>query len=383
MPILSQLHKEIQEKWNFEQVMPIQKEVIPLMLEGKDIVAISPTGTGKTLAYVLPLLQMTDGQKKATQALILSPSQELAMQITEVIRDWGKGLPITVLPLIGGANIARQIERLKKKPTIIVGTPGRVLELIQKGKVKPHELRHIVLDEGDRLLNRENRGLIKEILGAAKPDTQLVLVSATIHEEIETVAERIMKDPVRIAIERDDLPYEGKVVHSFIKVESRKKNDLLRRISHLPGVKALAFVNRMDQAFFKEMKFMQKNSKIRALHSEKGKEDRKRALESLKKGEITVLIATDVAARGLDIKGLTHVIHVDVPLTEEQYLHRSGRTGRAGADGEILSFVTHTEMNLYKQLMKKINIKPTEKVWSNGNLVENHINYRKEKNHGF
>lgn len=370
LTVIPLLHKELQGKWEFEKEFPIQQEVIPKMLNGKDIVAISPTGTGKTLAYVLPILHLTDGTKKATQALILAPSQELAMQIVGVIREWTSNLPTTVTSLIGGANIARQMEKLKKKPTIVVGTPGRVLELIQKNKLKMNEVRHIILDEGDRLLSREHRDGIKKIIGYAKQDVQLVLVSATLNEEIEIVADRIMKEPVRIFIKQEQIPQQGHVIHTFIRVEARRKIDLLRKISNLQGVKALAFVNRLDQAFLKEMKLQKKSDKIQALHSEKRKDERKRVLDSFRKGETSVLIATDLAARGLDIPGITHVIHIDCPLSTEEYLHRSGRTGRAGADGVVLTMLAGQEEKMYKQIVKKLQIQPIEKVWKNGRLVE-------------
>ncbi|MFC4410159.1 DEAD/DEAH box helicase [Chungangia koreensis] len=370
MSFLQLLNESTKKKWTFESPMPIQEKMIPEMLEGKDIVAQSPTGTGKTLAYVLPLLQLVDGTRQQTQALIVTPSQELSMQIVEVVREWTEGTPITVAQLIGGANMQRQIEKLKKKPTIVVGTPGRLNELIKAKKLKMHDIRYLILDEGDQLLSREHRVVSKSFIDQANPEKQIVLVSATVTEEIELVADRMMDEPVHIKVEAQELPELGTVVHSFIKVDVRDKTELLRRISHIEGIRALAFVNHMDQLLMKETKLKFRDAQIVALHSEMKKEERKNALDSFRKGEVRVLLSTDVAARGLDIEGLTHVIHVDVPKKTEQYLHRSGRTGRAGADGEVLTLLTYNDEKDYKKLTKSLGEKPVQKIWHKGKIIE-------------
>jgi superfamily II DNA/RNA helicase len=370
MSFIENLKPELQNKWKFEFEMPVQTQLIPSMLEGKDIVAQSPTGSGKTLAFVLPILNQVDGSLQKTQALIVAPSQELSMQIVEVLREWTTDTDISVAQLIGGANMARQLEKLKKKPTIVVGTPGRLNELMKSKKLKLHEIRHIVLDEGDQLLAREHRGVVKSLIEGSNHDRQIVVVSATITEEIELVASRMMKDPVRIHITHEDLPAQGKVVHSFIKVEERDKTDLLRRLAYVDGLRGLAFVNNLDQLLMKETKLKFREAKIVALHSDMKKEERKQALSSFRKGEVSILIATDIAARGLDIEGLTHVIHVDVPHSIEPYLHRSGRTGRAGADGEVLSLLTYNDEKNYKKWTKELPSKPVQKVWDQGKLIE-------------
>ena len=370
MSFIENLKPELQNKWKFEYEMPVQSQLIPSMLEGKDVVAQSPTGSGKTLAFVLPILNQVDGSAQKTQALIVAPSQELSMQIVEVLREWTAGSDISVAQLIGGANMARQLEKLKKKPTIVVGTPGRLNELVKAKKLKLHEIRHIVLDEGDQLLAREHRGVVKALIDGSNHDRQIVVVSATITEEIELVASRMMKDPIRIQVSQEDLPAQGKVVHSFVKVEERDKTDLLRRLAHVNGMKGLAFVNNLDQLLMKESKLKFREAKIVALHSDMKKEERKQALSSFRKGEVSILIATDIAARGLDIEGLTHVIHVDVPHAIEPYLHRSGRTGRAGADGEVLSLLTYTDEKNYKKWTKELPSKPVQKVWDQGQLIE-------------
>ncbi|MEK4487175.1 DEAD/DEAH box helicase [Psychrobacillus sp. FSL H8-0484] len=372
MTFIQNLNETLQEKWaksNFAFEMPIQTKLIPHMLDGSDIVAESPTGTGKTLAYVLPLLQKVDPTKKQTQALVIVPSQELGMQIVEVFRDWVSGTDITVAQLIGGANINRQIDVLKKKPTIVVGTPGRLQELVKVKKIKMHEINIVVLDEGDQLLSREHRTTVKGLIDATV-ERQLVVLSATITEEIELVAERMMKNPVRIQVSAEEIPMKGKVIHSFVKTEPRDKTELLRRLSHLEGMKGLAFVNSLDQLLMKDSKLAYRNAPIVSLHSEMKKEERKQALDDFKNGKVSILIATDVAARGLDISGLTHVIHVDVPHSIEPYLHRSGRTGRAGKDGEVLTLLTYSDEKTYKKWTKELPSKPVQKVWYRGELIE-------------
>lgn len=371
MSVISLLNETLQNKWSFEKEMKIQTDMIPAMLEGKDIVAESPTGSGKTLAFMLPILNKVDANKKTTQALVVAPSQELAMQIVEVIRDWTAGTDITVQQLIGGANSARQIEKLKKKPTIVVGTPGRLNELIRQGKLKLKDVETVVLDECDQLLSRDYRVVVKSFIDDSAWGRQVVVVSATITEEIELVAERLMNEPVRIKIKPEDiLEVGGKVIHSFVKVDERDKTDMLRRLANQEGVQALAFVNNIDQVLMKENKLKYRDAAIVSLHSEMKKDERKGALDAFRKGEARILIATDIAARGLDISGLTHVIHVDVPRTIEQYTHRSGRTGRAGADGEVLTLLSYKDEKTYKKIIRDLKIKAVQKVWSQGEFIE-------------
>lgn len=376
MSFIDKMDEVFQEKWTFEKAMPIQEKMIPKILDGQDLVAESPTGTGKTLAFVLPLLQMIDGNKKQTQALIVVPSQELAMQITDVIREWIKGSTVTVAPLIGGANIKRQIERLKKKPTIVVGTPGRLNELSRSRRLKLFDIRHIVLDEGDILLSREHRVMIKNMISGSNPERQVIVVSATITDEIERVATQFMENPQHIRLERKHLPDLATVTHSFIEATTREKTDLLRGLSHLPNMHALAFVNNIDQVLLKEMKLLHNQAPIAVLHSNMRSDERQNALRSFRQGKTSILLATDLAARGLDIQGLTHVIHVDVPHTIEQYLHRSGRTGRAGEDGEVLAFLTKQEMDDYRKLTRGLN--PIEKQYRFGKLEEKNARQKRK-----
>ena len=360
-----------ESKWTFDEPLPIQEQLVPAALEGKDVIAQSPTGTGKTLAYVIPLLRFAEERPNETSGLILAPSQELAIQITDVVREWVQGTDVTVTPLIGGANIKRQMERLKKKPSIVVGTPGRVQELIDMKKLKMHTVLHIVLDEGDQLLESRERKDVASIIRATDDRRQLILVSATVTEAIERVANEWMTDPVRFHVTAEDLPKSGEIVHSFIKAEQRDKLPILRGLANVEGLHALAFMNNVDQVVIKQLQLSDKNVPIGILHGELSKQEREKTLREFRQGKLRILLSTDVAARGLDIDGLTHVIHVDVPREEEQYIHRSGRTGRAGKDGEVLSLLSIREEKDYRRLTK--GKKPVHKEWAYGELREKRV----------
>lgn len=366
--MITQLMQSIQNKWKFDQMMPVQEQMIPLMLEGRDIIAESPTGTGKTLAYVLPLLELVQDVEGRTAALIVTPSQELSMQIVNVIRDWSVGTSIKVTQLIGGANVKRQMEALKKKPQIVVGTPGRINELIRDKKFKIHEVSHIVLDEADQLLSRDYRVMVKNFIERAQNDCQVAVVSATITEEIEIVAKRFMKEPARIQVEASEIIQGSTITHSYVKVDERDKLKVVRGLAALPNMYGLAFINNVDQIMIKEMQLSYTNTPIGILYGTMSKKDRTDVLRRFRNRDIKILIATDLAARGLDIEGLTHVIHMNVPHSEEQYVHRSGRTGRAGEDGESLSLISYKEERNYRKLTKAY--KPIQKEWQNGKLRE-------------
>lgn len=366
--MITQLMQSTQKKWKFDQMMPVQEQMIPLMLEGRDIIAESPTGTGKTLAYVLPLLELVQNVEGRTAALIVTPSQELSMQIVNVIRDWSAGTSIKVTQLIGGANVKRQMEALKKKPQIVVGTPGRINELIRDKKFKIHEVSHIVLDEADQLLSRDYRVMVKNFIERAQNDCQVAVVSATITDEIEIVAKRFMEEPARIQVEASEITQGSKIVHSYLKVDERDKLKVVRGLAALPNMYGLAFINNVDQIMIKEMQLSYTNTPIGILYGTMSKKDRTDVLRRFRNGDIKILIATDLAARGLDIEGLTHVIHMNVAHSEEQYIHRSGRTGRAGEDGESLSLISYKEERNYRKLTKAY--KPIQKEWKNGKLRE-------------
>ncbi|CAN7469846.1 DEAD/DEAH box helicase [Peribacillus frigoritolerans] len=356
------------KKSGFGQLTPIQTKAIPVIVEGKDIMAESPTGTGKTLAYLLPLLEKIDPEKKSPQALILASSRELVMQINEEIRIWSEGSDITGAAFIGGANVKRQLDKLKKRPQVIAGTPGRIYELIAQKKLKMHEVKTIVLDEGDQLIIPEHMGTINNIIKTTLKDRQIMVFSATLPEETEKAAREFMNEPEMIKVDKHE-KMESKVDHLYFVVERREKSKILEKITRLKDVKALAFLNDIAELSVLHEKLSYKGIEMGVLHGESNKVDREKALRKLRSGKSPMLIATDVAARGLDIKGLTAVVHIDMADNIEQYIHRSGRTGRAGADGTVISIVTEREERELKKMARELEIPLTKVTFYGGNIV--------------
>lgn len=359
--IISSFQPFLQEAWTkskFTNPTPIQDKSIVSILEGKDVLAESPTGTGKTLTYLLPALQKIDVGKKEIQVLILASSRELVMQILEEIRIWSEGSKIERAAIIGGADVKRQLDKLKKKPQIIVGTPGRVVELILSKKLKVHEVRTVVFDEGDQLFSPEHQKEVDQIIKSTMKIKQVLVFSATLQEEVERKAKERMTDPLVIRIMDDGVQKEN-VDHFYIVCEEREKLTTLRKLMNIKDMKALAFSNNINQIEMLAAKLEYKGLAIGVLYSEKTKQEREVALKRFRDGKYPLLLATDVASRGLDIKELTHVVQLEVPKDENQYTHRAGRTGRAGQSGVVLSIVTGIEAQRLLKLGKKsaINLK--------------------------
>ncbi|OCA83083.1 RNA helicase [Bacillus sp. FJAT-27225] len=360
------------ERSDFKQPTAIQEAAIPAILEGRDIIAESPTGTGKTLAYLLPVLEKIDSSGLALQAVVLASSQELIMQVYQEFQKWSEGSGIRGAAFIGGANVKRQLEKLKKKPHIAFGTPGRMNELIKQKKLKMHEVKAIVLDEGDQLLVREHFGQVQDIVKSALKERQVVLFSATMKPETEELAKNLTEDPEVIRIKKDTSIPDGKVEHIYFSCEPREKMLLLEKIARLENTKTLAFINDITEIPVITAKLQFKDLSVGLLHSELDKTVRQRAVKDFRDGKINMLVATDVAARGLDIQGVTHVVHVDFPRDIEQYIHRSGRTGRMGADGTVISLVTEREERELKVFARKLDISVEKRIFYKGTIaVEN------------
>lgn len=362
-PFISTLKPFIQHQWEragFAEPSEIQLKAIPAVLEGKDVIAESPTGTGKTLAYAIPLLHRLDADKKAPQAVILAPTRELVMQIQQVLQQWTEGSGLRTASLIGGADMKRQLEKLKTHPQIIVGTANRVIELIKLKKLKMHEVKTIVLDEGDQLIQPESAEMIKNIIKTTLQDRQILLFSATLSEKSANAARSLMKEPEWIQVRRESLD-TSKVEHIYYLCEPREKVDLLRRIIKRGNVKALTFLN--DTLHFPVVldKLENKNVHAGILSGELKKTERETVIKNFRNGKFPLLLTTDLAARGLDLEGLTHVIHFDFPVKLTQYIHRSGRTGRQGAPGTVISFVSEREERSLLQYAKQLGIPVTKK----------------------
>ncbi|WP_100330310.1 DEAD/DEAH box helicase [Bacillus xiapuensis] len=360
--------QEAWEKAGFQQPTPIQEKAVPAILSGYDVIAESPTGTGKTLAYLLPVLEKIEPAKKAVQTVILASSRELVMQISDEIRKWGGG--ISSAAFIGGANIKRQVEKLKKQPQVVAGTPGRIQELIQMKKLKMHEVKMIVLDEGDQLLVPEHLKSLEHIIKSTLKERQLVLFSATMPAKAETAAKEWMKDAQVIKVKQSEMP-DPKVEHLYFTCDRREKNVMVERIMRgFEPERVLSFVNDIGDVNAFSAKLDYKGFRNGILHSEVNKQERASALKQFREGKLSLLFATDIAARGLDIKGLTHVLNFDLPKTSAQYIHRAGRTGRSGEEGTVISLVTEREERELKRIAKELGITLKKKRFYKGQPVD-------------
>ena len=254
------------ERSRFFRSTPIQSKAIPVIIEGKDILAESPTGTGKTLAYLLPVLEKIDPETKSAQALIMASSRELVMQIAEEVRIWAEGSGITGASFIGGANVKRQLEKLER-PQIIVGTPGRIYELINQKKLKMHEVKTIVLDEGDQLIVPEHMGTIQNIIKTTLKDRQVLMFSATLPEQTEKLARDLTNEPKVVRVDKSE-KMESKVDHIYFVVERREKSKILEKITRLEGLKGLAFLNDIAEITVLKEKLDYKGIKLGVLLGE-------------------------------------------------------------------------------------------------------------------
>jgi superfamily II DNA/RNA helicase len=371
--MLNTLKPFLQEAWvksGFQNPSLIQEAAIPIILEGKDLIAESPTGTGKTLAYLLPLLNNIDTTSQSLQAVVLASSQELVMQVYQEFQKWSEGSGIRGTSIIGGANVKRQLEKLKKRPQMIFATPGRLLELIKQKKVKMHEVRMVVLDEGDQLLIPEHLNTVKDIVKSTLGTRQVALFSATMKAGTEKLAKEITKEPEVLRIDKDEVASSGEVEHIYFVCEPRDKIKLLEKIVRLENIKALAFINDIGEIQIFKEKFQFKELSTGMLHSDMKKLERQSELKAFRDGKLNMLIATDVAARGLDIQGVSHVVQIDLPKDIDQYVHRAGRTGRMGANGIVISLVTEREERELKGYCRQLNVPLAKRIFYKGLIAE-------------
>lgn len=365
--LIEALHKK-----GIEEPTDIQTKSIPLILENKDLIGQSETGSGKTLAYLLPIFQKIIVSKREMQVIILAPTHELVMQIDNEIKllSENSGLGVTSTPIIGEVNIKRQIDNLKVKPHIIVGSSGRILELIKKKKISAHTIKTIVIDEADRMLDRNNLTSVKDIIKTTMRDRQLLAFSATIKEDTIKVLKDLMKDAVLIKAE-ERLQVNPNITHICFVAEKRDKIEVLRKlVAATKPEKAIVFINKSDETQITTSKLQYHHIKAEGIYGSASKEERKKAIEDFRTGKIQLLVASDIAARGLDVKGVTHIFNLDLPEDSKDYLHRVGRTGRAGELGTAISIVTKPEISLIKKYEKDFNIKIEEKDIYKGQIID-------------
>ena len=337
--------------------LPIQSQAAPVLLDGNSAMLISRTGSGKTLAYLLPILSRINPAIAGVQAVVLAPTHELAMQIyrvaTELIRE--AGLPIRAQSLIGGAASARQVEGLKKKPHLVVGSAGRLVHLMDLGKLKLRETSWLVFDEADRLLIEEGMEYIRRITGDVGPETHFVFVSATEGPASSRFAKSIAPNLVTVKVQEERI--SPSIRHLYLLCDERDKIDWVRKaVRGLEPKRTLVFVHRGASAERIAERLEYHHLAVADLHGARDKFARQAALESFRKGQAKVLIASDIAARGLDISGVELVINVDVPSQSRDYLHRAGRTGRVGALGTVLSLMTVAEGRLAKRYAEELDL---------------------------
>lgn len=350
----------------------IQQEVIPAILKGTDIIARSETGSGKTFAYLLPLFEKIDIALKKTQVIILTPTHELAAQVQKQIELLSQfsNMEIKSALIIGSASMTRQIEKLKQKPHIVVGSAGRILDLIQKRKISAHTVQTIVLDEGDRLLDELNIDTVKAVIKTTLKQRQLVVLSATITEKTISESKNIMKcDAVEIAIQNSIMP--NTISHYYILSEKRQKFIILRKIiAGEKPTKAIVFLNNKENIAVTVDKLCYHGLKADGIYGKAYKTERQNALENFRQGNINILVSSDIGARGLDIEGVTHIINMDMPEDPTYYLHRAGRTGRQGIQGKVISIVTPYEKRWLQKYQKTWHITFEQKEMSFGKLSD-------------
>lgn len=342
---------------NIKAPTPIQQQAIPKILVGTDILGVAPTGTGKTLAYLLPILMQLDKERREAQAVVLAPTYELAMQITTEARDLSQkaDLGIRVQGLIGGANIARQIDKLKEKPQLVVGSAGRILELARKGKLKLTGVRFLVLDEFDRLLDDQNDMMTADVVKLLPQDRQALMFSATDPKKARERAS-FLGHPERIEIEQSAEEIAA-CHHYFVTVPFREKIERVRKLTRsLPINRGLVFINRTFAAEQTLAKLRYEGIRAESLLGKDAKQSRQSAIAAIKGGRAQLLLSTDLAARGLDIPAVDYIINLDFPESAQVYQHRAGRTARAGHQGAVITLIDFKEAVKLEQLGKKLGI---------------------------
>lgn len=338
---------------------PIQAEAIPALLEGKDLLGCAQTGTGKTAAFALPILhRLVESNTKAlprhTRVLVLTPTRELAIQVNESFLTYGKNLNLKYAVVFGGVGQSPQVKALSQGVDVLVATPGRLMDLIQQGFIKLTGLEVFVLDEADRMLDMGFIHDIKKVLKLLPPKRHNLFFSATMPPEIEKLANSILVNPVKVEVTPVSSTAEL-ISQSVMFVDRDNKRPLLKHILQDEKLKRVIVFSRTKHGANKIVEYLGKGGIIaEAIHGNKSQTARQRALENFRTGEIRVLIATDIAARGIDIDDITHVINYDLPNVSEDYVHRIGRTARAGASGVAVSFCDSEEKAFLKDIEKLI-----------------------------
>jgi ATP-dependent RNA helicase RhlE len=342
------------DKMKFEVPTPIQHQAIPPATEGKDLVGIAQTGTGKTIAFAIPMIQQLSS--KPGKGLVLVPTRELALQVSEVFRQFAPMMGITGCVLIGGEAISRQLQDLKSRPRVIIATPGRLQDHLNHGTLALGDVRILVLDEADRMFDMGFAPQIFRVIQHLPKDRQTMLFSATMPDEIMKLAAKHMKLPLRVEVARAGTAAES-VVHELYIVSRSSKPALLGKLLDKYWGSVLLFVRTRHDAARVTQALRHMHHNAAEIHSDRSLNQRKEALEGFKAGKYRILVATDIAARGIDVTGIELVINYDLPDEYDNYVHRIGRTGRAGKSGRAISFATPAQGGDVKAIESLVRIK--------------------------
>lgn len=344
LELSAEIRKSVEEM-GFEETTPIQGKAIPVLLQGRDVIGLAQTGTGKTVAFGIPLVEKIDRYTKGIQAIILCPTRELAIQVSEEIQKLVKFKPgVVVLPIYGGQSIDRQMRALRQGVHIVIGTPGRVMDHIDRRSLQLGQVKMVVLDEADEMLNMGFREDIEMILQHVPQERQTVFFSATMPKAIMNLTKLYQKDPVVVQIEHKEMTVPS-IEQKYLELPERNKLEALSRLIDVyePQL-SLVFCNTKRKVNEVISELQARGYFADGLHGDLKQNERNAVLDKFKKGIVDVLVATDVAARGLDVDNVEAVFNYDVPLDEESYVHRIGRTGRAGKSGRSFTFVTGREL---------------------------------------
>jgi ATP-dependent RNA helicase DeaD len=355
----------------YEEPTPIQEIAIPQILSSKnDLKAFAQTGTGKTAAFSLPILEQIDKKNKNTQAIILSPTRELAIQIAKNIAEFSLNLNnLNVLAVYGGANIDDQIRGLKRGAQIVVGTPGRTVDLIKRGRLNLKNVQWLILDEADEMLNMGFKDELDKVLEATPETKQTLLFSATFPKEVEAIAKNYMSDPVEISAGKKNVGADN-VTHEYYLVSDRNRYPSLKRIADInPNIYSIVFCRTRRETKDIADKLIADGYNADALHGDLSQAQRDMVMQKFRTKHLQILVATDVAARGLDVTDLTHIINYKLPDQTENYTHRSGRTGRAGKKGISIALITNKEKGKLRPIERKLNKKFEHKQVPNGKEI--------------
>ena len=349
----------------YDAPTPIQQKAIPPALDGADLVAVAQTGTGKTAAFALPTLQWlyenpldaSPTSHRPIRCLVLSPTRELASQIAEGFTNYGAGTDLRCMVIFGGVNQKPQVRKLKQGADVLVATPGRLLDLMGQGQVRFDDVEILVLDEADRMLDMGFIHDVRQVLEALPEDRQTLLFSATMPDDVRKLARRFLVDPIRVEVTPPATTVE-KIQQALFRVDKKDKRALLLHLLADPALQRVLVFSRTKHGANRVARLLDKAGiPAAAIHGDKSQGARERALAGFKDGKLRALIATDIAARGIDVDGITHVIQVDLPEVPEQYVHRIGRTARAGRGGVAWAFCCVDELGLLKDIEKTIRMR--------------------------